>query len=106
STAGHDRVLIAVNAPEGRFEAQPAMYWSEFNQGYMKKPHIERFLTHDIYISPLEMVGAEGANEGLWLAKGESRKVGEVTYTFIDFDRQMGATVRVAAQLRVEIGGR
>ena len=43
---------------DGCFEAAPALYWSEFNKGYMKKPHIERFLTHDIYISPLEMVSA------------------------------------------------
>jgi hypothetical protein len=52
----------------------PALYWSEFNQGYMKKPHIERFLTHDIYISPLEMVGDDPARTALWLAKGETKQ--------------------------------
>ncbi len=103
---GKDHVRIAVNAPEGRFEARPAMFWSEFNQGYMKKPHIERFLTHDIYISPLEMVGNDPAENVLWLAKGETKQVGQIKYTFIDFDRQMGEVVRVAARLRVEIGGR
>src|SRR5206468_7199094 len=104
---GKDRVMIAVAAPEGRFEATPAMYWSEYNQGYMKKPHIERFLTHDIYISPLEMVGENrAARNALWLSKGETKQVGQVKYTFVDFDRQMGEVVRVAARLRVEIGGR
>jgi cytochrome c-type biogenesis protein CcmF len=104
---GKDRVMIAVDAPERRFEAAPTLYWSEFNQGYMKKPHIERFLTHDIYISPLEMVGQDHAAENaLWLSKGETRQVGQVKYTFVDFDRQMGDVVRVAARLRVEIGGR
>ena len=103
---GKDRVRIAVNAEGRQFEAMPAMYWSEFNQGYMKKPHIERFLTHDIYISPLEMVGNDPAADALWLAKGETRQVGQVKYTFVDFDRQMGDVVRVAARLRVEIGGR
>jgi cytochrome c-type biogenesis protein CcmF len=102
---GKDHMMIAVNAPERRFEAEPAMYWSEFNQGYMKKPHIERFMTHDIYISPLEMVD-DGPERALWLAKGESKQVGQATYTFVDFDRQMGDVVRVAARLRVEIGGR
>ena len=95
-----------MNAEGRQFEAMPAMYWSEFNQGYMKKPHIERFLTHDIYISPLEMVGNDPAADALWLAKGETRQVGQVKYTFVDFDRQMGDVVRVAARLRVEIGGR
>ena len=103
---GKDRVAIAVNAEGRRFEALPAMYWSEFNQGYMKKPHIERLLTHDIYISPLEMVGGDPAAHALWLSKGETKQVGQVKYTFVDFDRQMGSVVRVAARLRVEIGGR
>ncbi len=102
---GKDRVRIAVLGSERRFEAMPALYWSEFNQGYMKKPHIERFLTHDVYISPLEMVGGQRA-AGIWFRKGETRKIGQVTYTFVDFDRQMGEVVRVAARLRAEIGGR
>ena len=58
---GKDHVRIAVNSREGRFEASPALYWSEFNQGYMKKPHVERYLTHDVYISPLEIVDADPA---------------------------------------------
>jgi cytochrome c-type biogenesis protein CcmF len=105
---GKDRVVVAVHAPEGQFEALPAMYWSEFNQAYMKKPHIERFLTHDIYISPLEMVGDDPADHALWLAKGETQRVGQVAYTFVGFDVQgMGtADMRVAAQLRAEMGGR
>jgi cytochrome c-type biogenesis protein CcmF len=104
---GKDRVMIAVQAPEGRFEALPAMYWSEFNQGYMKKPHIERFVTHDIYISPLEMVGADGPERGVTFAKGETKRIGDVTWTFVDFDRpEMGQIVRIAARLRAEIGGR
>jgi cytochrome c-type biogenesis protein CcmF len=103
---GKDHVLIAVNSPGRTFEAAPALYWSEFNQGYMKKPHIERFLTHDIYLSPLEIVGSDPADHALWLSKGETRQVGQIKYTFVDFDRQMGDVVRVAARLRVEIGGR
>lgn len=103
---GKDHARIAVNAPERNFEALPAMFWSEFNKGYMKKPHIERFLTHDIYISPLDMVSDDPSAGALWLKKGETQQVGNVRYTFVDFDAQMGDVVRVAAQLRVEIGGR
>ena len=102
---GQDRAVIAVNAPGG-FQALPALYWSEFNQGYMKKPHIQRYLTYDLYISPLEMVGEQDRTNGVWFSKGETKKIGEVTYTFIDFDRQMGDVVRVAARMRAEIGGR
>ena len=103
---GKDHAMIAVNASGRRFEARPAMYWSEFNQGYMKKPHIERFLTYDIYISPLEMVGDDPGKGAEWFSRGETRQIGQVKYTFVDFDRQMGDVVRVAARLRAEIGGR
>ena len=109
--SGKDRALIAVSGPQGPYRADPALYWSEFNQAYMKKPHIQRYLSHDVYISPLEMVGGDrqgmaGGENGVWFSKGESKKIGEVTYTFIDFDRQMGEVVRIAARMRAEIGGR
>jgi len=104
---GKDHAMIAVNAPERRFQALPYMFWSEYNQGYMKKPHIERFLTHDIYISPLDMAGNDRGGDGIWFSKGETKQIGQVRYTFVDFDRQMGSDlVRVAARMRVEIGGR
>src|SRR4029077_6700020 len=103
---GKDHAMIAVSAPERRFEARPYMFWSEFNQGYMKKPHIERFVTQDIYISPLDVVGRDQGN-GVWFSKGETKQIGQVKYTFIDFDRQMGSDmVRIAARMRAEIGGR
>src|SRR5262245_9687295 len=54
---GKDRVAIAVASPERKFEARPRLYFSQFNQGMMKNPHIERFALYDVYISPLEMVG-------------------------------------------------
>ena len=105
---GHDRVMIAVNSPEGRFQASPRLYWSEFNQGYMKKPHIERFLTHDVYISPLEMVGEEQEQNGTWFEKGERKQVGQTYYTFKGFDIQNMGTpeMSIAAQVEVEMGGR
>jgi cytochrome c-type biogenesis protein CcmF len=104
---GKDHAMIAVNAPERQFQALPYMFWSEYNQGYMKKPHIERFLTHDIYISPLDMAGDDRGAGGIWFSKGETKQIGQVRYTFVDFDRQMGTDlVRVAARMRVEMGGR
>ncbi len=108
---GTGRVRIAVKSREGRFEATPALYWSEFNQGYMKKPHVERYLTRDVYISPLELAGNDGGAEGeaggaVWFAPGETRSVGGTRYTFESLDPQMGPVVRLAARLRVERNGR
>jgi cytochrome c-type biogenesis protein CcmF len=105
---GRDHVLIAVEGSGRTFKALPAMYWSEFNKGYMKKPHIERFLMYDVYISPLEMVGANPAAGAVWFQKGETREIGQTKYTFVDFDVQgMGSgEPTIAARLRVETGGR
>jgi len=103
---GQDRMLIAVNAPGGAFEASPKLYWSDYNQGYMKKPHIQRYLAYDLYISPLDMAGADD-NRGVWFAKGETKQIGSVKYTFEDFEREMGgAVIKVAARMTVETGGR
>jgi len=105
---GKDHAIVAVASPERTFQALPAMYWSDYSQGYMKKPHIERFVTHDLYISPLEMVGDDPAGRALTLAKGQSRKIGQVTYTFEDFDVQgMGTgNMRVTARVIAQTGGR
>ena len=53
------------------------------------------------------MVDGDDAANGVWFAKGETKQVGQVKYTFVDFDRQMGSDmVRIAARMRAEIGGR
>ncbi len=105
---GKGHAIIAVQSRQGNFEATPALYWSEYNQGYMKKPYIQRYLTHDLYISPLEMVGEDPTEHALWLGRGESRKVGQVTYRFTDFEISgMGTPqMQIAARMTAEIGGR
>jgi cytochrome c-type biogenesis protein CcmF len=106
---GKDHAIIAVATVDKRthFAAHPFMYWSEFNQGYMKKPHIERYLSHDVYISPLDLVGDDPASNAIWLRKGESLKLGQVTYRFEDFVPEMGQDrVRLTARITAELSGR
>jgi cytochrome c-type biogenesis protein CcmF len=103
---GKDHAIIAVVAPERTFTANAKFYWSEYNQGYMKKPHIERFLTHDIYISPLEMVGGDGEG-GTWFGVGETKQVGNVKYTFESFLPEPGeGRMKLTANVIADIGGR
>ena len=103
---GKDHAIIAVVAPERSFTANAKFYWSDYNQGYMKKPHIERFLTHDIYISPLEMVGDDEAG-GTWFAVGETKQVGNVKYTFQSFLPEPGdGRMKLTANVIADIGGR
>ncbi len=106
---GKDHAVIAVTTQDQRtkFSARPSMYWSEFNQGYMKKPHIERYFSHDVYISPLDLVGNDPASNATWFRKGETRQLGQVKYTFEDFDREMGdGKVRLVARVTAELSGR
>ena len=104
---GKDAAVIAVVAPEKSYTANAHFYWSDFNQGYMKNPHIERFWSHDVYISPLEMVGDKPGDGGIWFAKGESKKVGAVTYTFENFTPMPeNGRMKLIANLTAEIGGR
>ncbi len=106
---GKDHAVIAVTTVDKRtrFAARPSMYWSEFNQGYMKKPHIERYLSHDVYISPLDLVGDDPTANATWFRKGETRQIGQVKYTFEDFDREMSeGKVRLVARVTAELSGR
>jgi cytochrome c-type biogenesis protein CcmF len=103
---GKDHAKIAVASSQRNFSANTRFYWSEFNQGYMKTPHIERFVTHDVYISPLEMVGDDPNDNGLWFEPGETKQVGAVKYTFNGFSTEMQGKVRVIANVVVDVGGR
>ncbi len=103
---GKDHALIAVVADGRTFTANAKFYWSEYNQGYMKKPHIERYLTHDIYISPLEMVGGDDVG-GTWFKPGETKQSGNVKYTFEGFLPEPGdGKMKLTANVVADIGGR
>jgi cytochrome c-type biogenesis protein CcmF len=53
----------------------------------MKKPHVEKFLTYDFYLSPLAMEQPQDNDPGnLILQKGETGTVGRYEITFHDFE--------------------
>jgi len=108
---GKDQAVIAVTGPDRNFTARARFFWSEYNQGWMKNPHIERFATKDIYISPLEMVGEQdgpgGGDQGVWFNPGETRQVGQVKYTFESFLPEPGnGRMKLTANLTADVGGR
>jgi cytochrome c biogenesis factor len=105
---GKDMAVIAVKAPEGAFTANAHFYWSDYNQSYMKNPHIERFLTHDVYISPLDMVGGGNSpSGGVFFKVGETKQMGEVLYRFEGFTPIPGEnSMKLVANVTADIGGR
>jgi cytochrome c-type biogenesis protein CcmF len=102
---GKNQMAIAVDGEGRKFEARPVLYFSEFNQGVMRNPHVERFWSHDVYISPIELKTAAD-QQGVVLAKGQSGTSGGLPVTFEDFEREgtmgdMAAGFAIRARLKV-----
>ncbi|HXF48245.1 MAG TPA: cytochrome c biogenesis protein CcsA [Verrucomicrobiae bacterium] len=94
-------------------EARPRFYWSEYNQGYMRNPAIQKGLLYDIYISPIDHSGAgekAQAADTLLLTAGEARKILEYQITFLGFEgvhmNPEGNEFQVGAKLSILQNGR
>jgi cytochrome c-type biogenesis protein CcmF len=94
----------------------PVMYMSEYNNGLMRNPDIANLITHDFYLAPLslEQPSADGpAIERVMIRHGETKSIGKVAMTFLDFDlsdeQRMamleGKEARIGAKLRVAVDG-
>lgn len=44
---------VGVRTENAAYLLSPTMFYSEMNQGMMKKPAIRSFFTHDVYVSPI-----------------------------------------------------
>ncbi|MCJ7507227.1 MAG: hypothetical protein MUO85_00680, partial [candidate division Zixibacteria bacterium] len=83
--------------------AQPAFYYSEYNQGVMREPHIKSNLWGDLYLAPIEY--QEGSQkDSLKLREGETKKIGEYKIKFVGFKRTPHAQaelIKVGAILEI-----
>ncbi|HEX9916204.1 MAG TPA: cytochrome c biogenesis protein CcsA, partial [candidate division Zixibacteria bacterium] len=83
--------------------ARPAFYYSEYNQGVMKKPYIKSNLWGDLYLAPIEY--QEGPKkENFKLKEGETKKIGEYKIKFVGFERTPHAQaelIKVGAILEI-----
>jgi len=85
------RMEVAVHRGDEYYMAYPRYYWSEFNQGYMRKPHVQKTLFYDIYIAPEEHYAPgedprDKLDNTLELLKGQAKTNDNVEYTFDGFD--------------------
>jgi cytochrome c-type biogenesis protein CcmF len=109
---GKNRMIIEVSNGKENFVAAPRLYFSEYNQGWMKNPHIQRFASGDLYISPVEQMNSEAdAHEGLGniiLKKGENQQIGDYNIKFINFvipeHMAQGGPMQVGAKLEITKG--
>jgi cytochrome c-type biogenesis protein CcmF len=104
---GRTRAVIAVQGEGRAFRALPPIYYSEFNRGMMREPHVERFWDRDLYISPVEVVSSDQQTPGLTLDEGQSGIVGNARVTFLRIGMQRTDTeVRATADVQVDREGK
>ncbi|GAB4326925.1 MAG: cytochrome c biogenesis protein CcsA [Candidatus Zixiibacteriota bacterium] len=91
-----------MNAPEGKtpyhilverpgsstaYICSPRQFQLPYDGGVMRKPAVKKFLTMDLYISPLDEVGGSG-KQGVTatLARDQAQSVGGFNLTFLGFN--------------------
>ena len=105
---------VAVRNGDDYFMAYPRFFWSEFNQGYMRKPHVMKTALYDIYIAPEEHYApgenpAERLTNTLELLKGQTGSYDGTEYTFEKFEigshTDGSSDMRVTAQVTARTYG-
>jgi len=104
---GRTRAVIAVQGEGRAFDAKAPLYYSEFNRGMMREPHVERFWDRDLYISPVEVMAAGSQGSGVTMDEGQSTVVGNSRVTFLKIGMQRTESeVRATADVQVEREGK
>lgn len=97
---------VDVTYDGGQFEAILPHEFPRNAEGVMKKPHVERFLAYDIYLSPLSFDPGSAAPNILSLAKEETVTFEKYEVTFHDFQMEShgddSGPARVAAEITIK----
>jgi cytochrome c-type biogenesis protein CcmF len=109
SSSGKNELLrIEVQKRNTRFTAEPKYYFSQYNQGIMRNPHIRITPLYDLYLSPMEHSQGEDDQKNLFqIQKGETIEKGEYRIGFVGFDMKshgQKGQISVGAVLEVERG--
>ena len=119
ATTPGEKDAMAVEVARGgkSFLAYPRMFLNPRTQQLMVNPHVETFVSGDLYFSPLEFDPGDAAGRvsEVEIAKGSEQSLGDLTVRFVGFnlDRQgnalsamaAGSTVTIGAQLEIERAG-
>jgi cytochrome c-type biogenesis protein CcmF len=109
---------VRVEKDGKQYTVAPIMYYSEYTKGLMRNPDIANLFSKDFYLAPLSLDQKQDREEGLTekvrLRKGETRKVGNLDVTFVDFDFPVmekaamleGREVNIGAILKVKEYGK
>jgi cytochrome c-type biogenesis protein CcmF len=108
STVKNELLRIEVQKGNTKFTAQPKFYFSQYNQGIMRNPHIRITPFYDLYLSPLEHTQGEDDQKNLFqIRKGETKEKGDYRIGFVEFDMKshgQKGQISVGAVLEIERG--
>jgi cytochrome c-type biogenesis protein CcmF len=98
-------LMVKVEKGGTSFIAKPKLYFSEYNQAYMRTPYIRITPLYDLYLAPLDNQTGEGTGENTFLLKkDESKEVEGYNIKFVGFDMSahgMEGGMRVGATLEI-----
>jgi cytochrome c-type biogenesis protein CcmF len=106
------RTQVNIEVVDGKniYQADPKLYFSEYNQSMLREPDIKIFPLKDIYISPLELKEAEHQHEHptIEVVKGRVAQYGQYSIEFVQFQTGMhgqSGGMSVGASLKVTVDG-
>ncbi len=116
---GKTRYTVEVKKGGVRFDLQPVMFISTYNNGLMRNPDYRSSLTEDFYVEPVSVDQVQGGTSAhqhsvFELKKGIAQTIGTMKVTFEKFDMSghspqgmtEGTGFAIGAVLEVEKNGR
>ncbi len=103
-------VVLEVSDGVSKFTATPKLYYSEYNKGVMREPHIKVLPLKDLYLSPMELQSSGGGHNhpSLELVMGEKKTINGYEIEFRKFDMTQhseSGAMMVGAVLNVPVHG-
>ena len=108
---GQDFARLEVSGNNDTFIATPKFYYSEFTRSYMNTPHVENYLTYDVYIAPIQILSDKDVPPGkkVEFIQGEMNKINGLRIKLDRFsmDRSNNSgTIEARAHLKVNYGNK
>lgn len=85
SPDGKDKVRLQVNNKQ----MYAKFYWSDYSRAYMVSPAVKNTLTHDLYISPIQIIPAtdnQFSGDQVSLKKNEKKDFGDFVLEFTGYE--------------------
>lgn len=110
SKSGKTEIKIEMQKDGKSINKKPKLYFSSYNNAWMREPDITIFPLYDLYISVMERQESFDTDENrLVLKKGDTQEFENYELTFQNFEFEnhgMGEDIRIAANINVKYKGK